>query len=108
MCIAGLEPPATCFTGNGCKAYTFVFYALLSMNGRFCRLVKVKFLKDTAFILSKSHFDQCTYCGNISVPKMQTDRQITFQLYIVDTLVSVPVLSCRSLNMPVCTYDSYS
>ena len=43
-------------------AYTIVFYALLSMNGEFCRLVKINFvfLKDTDFISSKSDFNQCT------------------------------------------------
>ena len=58
-------------------AYTIVFYVLLSMNSRLCRLVKINFvfLKDTAFISSKSDFDQCTDCWVISVPKMQTDRQ---------------------------------
>ena len=66
--------------------YTIVFYTLLSMNGGFCRLVKINFvfLKDTAFISSKSDFDQCTDCLVISVPKMQTDRQTAFQLYIMD------------------------
>ena len=45
-------------------AYTIVFYALLSMNGGFCSLVKINFvfLKDTAFISSKSNFDKCTDC----------------------------------------------
>ena len=45
-------------------AYTITFYTLLSMNGGFCRLVKINyvFLKDTAFISSKSDFDQCTDC----------------------------------------------
>ena len=40
-------------------AYTIVFYALLSMNGDFCRLMKINsvFFKDTAFISSKSCFD---------------------------------------------------
>ena len=91
---------------------TIAFYTLLSMTDRFCRLVKINivFLKDTAFISSKSSFDQCKHCWVISepkmqtdrqtdgfsalysrwhcwvmsVPKMQTDRQTAFQLYIVD------------------------
>ena len=66
-------------------AYTFVFYALLSMNGELYRLAKINFvfLKDTSFISSKSRFDQCTHCRVNSVPKTE-DGQTAFQLYIVD------------------------
>ena len=58
------------------SAYTFVFYALLLINSGSCRLVKINFaiLKDTAFILSKSCFDQCRYYWIMSVLK-STDRQ---------------------------------
>ena len=40
-------------------AYTIAFYTLLLINGQFYRLVKTNFVffKDTAFILSKFHFD---------------------------------------------------
>ena len=64
MCVAGLEPSATCMFYRLMAAYTFVFYTLLSMNSGLCRLVKINFvfLKDAAFISSKSHFDQCTDC----------------------------------------------
>ena len=42
-------------------ADTIVFYALLSMNVGFCRLVKINlvFFNDTAFISSKSRFNRC-------------------------------------------------
>ena len=43
--------------------YTFILYTLLLMNSGLCRLVKkIVFLKDTAFILNKSRFNQCTDC----------------------------------------------
>ena len=42
-------------------AHIIIFYALLSMNIGFCRLVKINlvFFNDTAFISSKSCFDRC-------------------------------------------------
>ena len=63
MCIAGLEPPATCFMGYWLLTPSFL-YAFLLMNNGFCRLVKINFvfLKNTAFISRKSDFDQCTDC----------------------------------------------
>ena len=53
-----------------------------------CKNINLVFFKDTAFISSKSRFDRCTHYWVISIPKVQTDgqtdRQMAFQLYIVD------------------------
>ena len=76
-----------------------------------CRLLKINFviLKGTAFISSKSRFNlavmiwlsyqdaRCQKCR-------QTDRQTTFQLYIIIT--SVPALSCRCMH-PLTYLDCY-
>ena len=58
MCIVGLEPPASYFIVNGCL--DLGLYALLLMNGGFCRLVKINSVipKATALSASKSCFDR--------------------------------------------------
>ena len=57
----------------------FIFYAPLAMNSGFFRLVKNSvIIKGTAFTLCKSSFHRCRHCCVISMPKMQTDRQMAF------------------------------
>ena len=66
-------------------AYTFVFYVFLLMNSGSRRLVKINsVLKDSAFILSKSHFDQCRVMSVTKNADRQTDRWLFIFIYIVE------------------------
>ena len=83
----GFEPPAGLMA-----AHTIVFYALLSMNVGFCRLVKVNlvFFSDTVFISSKSSFIDADTTENLHACQkcIRTDGrgQTAFQLYIVEDI----------------------
>ena len=76
------EPNLTQF--NGCFSLHQCLCALVWLSYRMCRLLKINFviLKDTAFILRKSHFNPCWHGWDICVPKMQMDRWTAFKLYI--------------------------
>ena len=97
-CRVGLEPPARCL-----RMMAACIYELLLINSGFCRLVKINlvFFKDTAFISSKSRFDRCWHSWVMSIPKMQTDGQTAFQLYIVD--YQLVLMLNESLLYMICT-----
>ena len=80
-------------------AYTHAFYTLVWTNTITLILVKTHFIipKDSAFISSKSCFNQCKHSWIISVPKIQRDWQMAFQFYIVDfhSKWNVTVRDCR-------------
>ena len=67
-------------------AYTIPFYTLLSVNGWFCRLVKINFVFFTLKTLRASPVSiNANTAGLSSCQKCrQTDRQTAFQLYIVE------------------------
>ena len=76
-CRVGLKPSQPDASVNGCCA--FVFYALLLMNGGFCRLVKIH-----SVILKTQHTFQVNPMSidADSVPKCRwMDGQTAFQLY---------------------------
>lgn len=81
--------------------YTFIFYALLSMNGAFCRLVKTNtvILNDTTFnwrqVLFWSIQALLSYL-RVKNADEQIDGQLAFQLYIITNTTSffVPNYLC--------------
>ena len=67
---------------------TFVFYALQSMNGGFCRLVKYTVIFKNTDLFQASPISLHAKTAELSVcQKLQTDRWLFNFIYIVDGIV---------------------
>ena len=91
-------------------ASTTAFCTLVWMNTDTFKLIKIysEVPKDSAFILSKSRFDQCWHCWDTGMMVRQIDRQRESFSALYSRLVSVPALLCRCMTyMPINCYASY-